>query len=188
MPRRASRSPLVLDARPLGRRPGSQRDVHTVVPAPTDLALDVIEVPGGSDLHLRLRLAAVVEGVLVTGEVEGTARGTCVRCLDPVAAPLTVELQELFAYPDAPSAADDDLEQVDDDHVDVERTLRDAVVLALPLRPLCRADCPGLCATCGARLASDPTHRHDDPDPRWASLSGLHQAQPASVRRPDEKG
>ena len=52
--------------------------------------------------------------------------------------------------------------------------LHDAVVLALPLQPLCRDDCPGLCATCGARLADDPEHHHDKVDPRWAGLQDLN--------------
>jgi uncharacterized protein len=52
--------------------------------------------------------------------------------------------------------------------------LRDAVVLALPFQPLCQDDCPGLCVECGARLADDPDHRHEDPtDPRWAALAEL---------------
>ena len=60
------------------------------------------------------------------------------------------------------------------DLLDLEPTLRDAVVLALPIAPLCRDDCPGLCAQCGARLADDPGHRHDDQvDARWVALAGL---------------
>ena len=61
-----------------------------------------------------------------------------------------------------------------DDLVDLEPLLRDAVVLALPFQPLCRDDCPGLCTECGARLADDPDHQHEDAiDPRWAALQGL---------------
>ena len=56
------------------------------------------------------------------------------------------------------------------DLIDLEPALRDAVVLALPLQPLCRDDCPGLCPECGARLADDPGHAHDAVDPRWAAL------------------
>jgi uncharacterized protein len=52
------------------------------------------------------------------------------------------------------------------------------VVLALPMSPLCRPDCPGLCAECGVPLAeAGPGHGHDDaPDPRWAGLSKLNVA------------
>ena len=48
------------------------------------------------------------------------------------------------------------------------------MVLALPFQPLCQDDCPGLCTECGARLADDPDHRHEEPvDPRWAALQDL---------------
>jgi uncharacterized protein len=43
----------------------------------------------------------------------------------------------------------------------------------MPVQPLCRDDCPGLCAECGARLADDPEHRHESADPRWAALQGF---------------
>jgi len=51
--------------------------------------------------------------------------------------------------------------------------LRDAVVLALPMQPVCQEDCPGLCSECGARRADDPDHHHDAVDIRWAALQGL---------------
>jgi uncharacterized protein len=65
---------------------------------------------------------------------------------------------------------------LEDDLVDLEPLLRDAVVLALPFQPLCSDDCPGLCTECGARLADDPDHEHEAPvDPRWAVLAELEQ-------------
>lgn len=51
--------------------------------------------------------------------------------------------------------------------------LRDAVVLALPMQPVCREDCAGLCPQCGIRLDDDPDHHHDATDIRWAALQGL---------------
>jgi len=49
-------------------------------------------------------------------------------------------------------------------------------VLALPFQPLCTDDCPGLCPDCGARLADEPGHTHQErTDPRWAALGGLLQ-------------
>ena len=48
------------------------------------------------------------------------------------------------------------------------------MVLALPFRPVCTPDCPGLCLECGARLQDDPGHAHEESiDPRWAALSTL---------------
>lgn len=186
MSRLDPRGPLVIDTRELGRRPGSQRRVTLVAPAPADLGNAVIGIPQGSSLDLVLRLESVVEGVLVSGSVRGRALGECVRCLDAVDLPVDAELQELYSYPDSLESRVDELEPEDDEHdryliedelIDLEPVLRDAAVLALPLRPLCRVDCPGLCPTCGARLADDPEHHHDDVDPRWAALSDL---QPVS--------
>ncbi len=64
---------------------------------------------------------------------------------------------------------------LDGDFLDLEPAFRDAVVLALPLSPLCRDDCPGLCAECGAKLADvGPEHGHGDKvDPRWGLLAKL---------------
>jgi uncharacterized protein len=166
------RSPLVLDTRELGRRPGSMRRLSRSVPAPADLGVDVLGVPEGSALELDLRLESVVEGVLVSGTVTGTVTGECVRCLDPVSRHLAVDVQELWTRGE-PVDAEDELPQLDGDLLDLEPVLRDAVVLALPLQPLCRDDCPGLCSECGARLADDPGHGHEVTDPRWAALEQL---------------
>lgn len=191
-PRLDPRSPLVLDVRELGRRPGSMRPLSRSVPAPAHLGLGVLGVPEGSDLELDLRLESVVEGVLVSGTVAATVTGECVRCLDPVTSSIDVDLQELYVHPDREHGghaghhgrgrvddgfAEDEemaaLPQLHGDLLDLEPVLRDAVVLALPLRPLCREDCPGLCSECGARLDSDPGHGHEVEDPRWAVLRQL---------------
>ena len=89
--------------------------------------------------------------------------------------PLETSIGELFSYPENRVAedADEDVRLVQDELIDLEPVLRDAVVLALPFQPVCREDCPGLCATCGARLADDPEHHHDVIDPRWAALGAL---------------
>lgn len=168
-------SPLVIDTRELGRRPGSMREVHRSAPAPTGLGIDVLAVPEGSDLEVDLRLEAVQEGVLVSGRVRAAAAGECVRCLDVVRVDLDVPVQELFVYPGGRERADeeDELPELEGDLIELEPTVHDAVVLALPLQPVCRDDCPGLCSVCGQRLAEDPGHQHDDVDPRWAALQGL---------------
>ena len=167
----------MLDTRELGRRPGSQREVTRTVPAPADLGIEVLSVPEGSPVELDLRLEAVMEGVLVTGTATADLSGECVRCLEPIVDQLDVTFQELFVYDAKPGErADEDPEvsMLEDDLVDLEPLLRDAVVLALPFQPLCQEDCPGLCTECGARLADDPDHGHEEPvDPRWAGLAEL---------------
>ena len=170
----------MLDTRELGRRPGSQHQVSRTAPAPADLGIEVLRVPEGSPVELDLRLEAVMEGVLVTGTARAGLEGECVRCLGPITDEIEVDLQELYVYDDQQHDPDEDDEvsTLQDDLLDLEPLLRDAVVLALPFQPLCQDDCPGLCPDCGARLADDPDHRHDEPvDPRWAALVDLAAPQ-----------
>lgn len=169
------RNPLVLDTHELSRRPGSMKRVNVVVPAPERLGIDVIGVREGKDLTLDLRLESVVEGILVTGTAQGPVDGDCVRCLDPLAQTISVDFQELYLY-DSSARSDDDEDQLFElrgDLLDLEPVVRNAVVLALPLQPVCRDDCPGLCSECGARLGDDPSHRHETVDNRWAALVGM---------------
>lgn len=151
------------------------------VPAPADLGIDVLRVAEGEPVEIDLRLEAVLEGVLVTGSARAGLNGECARCLEPISDEIEVRFQELFLYDDdqAPSEEDDEVSMLEDDLLDLEPLLRDAVVLALPFQPLCRDDCPGLCVECGARLADDPDHAHEpEIDPRWASLAKLQQDPP----------
>lgn len=169
------RQPLVLDVRELGRRPGSMRVVRTSVPAPADLGVELARVPEGGPLGLDLRLESVVEGVLVSGTVTAPVLGECARCLGPVTDEVTVDVQELFAYANSATEETTDAGEVSHlvgDLVDLEPVVRDAVVLALPLAPLCREDCRGLCATCGVAFDDLPAgHTHTTTDPRWAALA-----------------
>lgn len=171
------RHPLVLDTRELGRRPGSMRPVQRTVLAPAGLGLvDLIGVPVGADLELDLRLESVMDGVLVSGTATAPVAGECGRCLEPVSDTLTVKLQELFLYPETSTDHDreDEVAQLEGDFLDLTSTLRDAVVLALPITPLCREDCEGLCAMCGERLEDLPDdHAHVATDARWGALAGM---------------
>jgi uncharacterized protein len=180
------RDPFVIDTRTLGRRPGSMRkDSHTV-PAPADLGVEMVGVPEGTDIELDLRLEAVMEGVLVSGTARAPLTGECARCLDPLASSIEVDFQELYVYSDTRSgeSAEEDERRLEGDLIDLEPVVRDAMVLALPLSPLCRDDCPGLCADCGVRLAdAEPDHHHDAVDPRWAALQGM-----LDQRQEDQEG
>ncbi|MGW3663196.1 YceD family protein [Streptomyces sp. NPDC005141] len=180
------RNPLVFDTHELGRRPGALQRLTRTIDAPADLGIQgVIGVPEGAPVELQLRLESVMDGVLVTGTARASAKGECVRCLEPLEQVLEADFQEMFSYPDAddrgrPKAEpaddaedDEDTLFLEDGLFDLEPVLRDAVVLALPMQPVCQDDCPGLCSECGARLADDPEHHHDAVDIRWAALQGL---------------
>ncbi|MER8017074.1 DUF177 domain-containing protein [Streptomyces griseoluteus] len=180
------RNPLVIDTHELGRRPGAMQRLTREVDAPRDLGIEgVVGVPEGAPLELDLRLESVMEGVLVTGTARASAKGECVRCLEPVGLELEADFQEMFSYPDADDRGrviaepgddaedDEDRQYIEDGLIDLEPLLRDAVVLALPMQPVCQDDCQGLCSECGARLTDAPDHHHDAVDIRWAALQGL---------------
>lgn len=153
-------------------------------PAPAGMGIMSIGVPEGSGIELELQLESVIEGVLVSGTARVRLAGECSRCLDPISDELEVDLQELYVYGETDSRGrpvlpgptdeedDDDQPRMVGDLLDLEPVLRDAVVLDLPLAPVCRDDCPGLCPQCGARLEDDPEHHHDVLDPRWSALGG----------------
>jgi uncharacterized protein len=168
---------FVFDMRVLGKRPGEFRDERRTATAPDGLGSGLVLVPAGADVALDLRFEAVSEGVLVTGSAVAPLTGECARCLEPLASTIEVGFQELYRYLPDPGEDKDDGEErfLDGDHLDLEPAFRDAVVLALPLSPLCRDDCPGLCAECGALLADvGPGHGHGDKvDPRWGLLAKL---------------
>lgn len=170
------RAPFVIDTRALGRRPGSMREESRTVPAPESLGVEMVGVPEGADIELDYRLEAVMEGVLVSGTARAPLTGECARCLEPISSSIEVDFQELFVYPDTRSgeSAGEDERHLEGDLIDLEPVVRDAMVLALPLSPLCEDDCPGLCPECGVRLAdAEPDHHHDAVDPRWAALQGM---------------
>jgi len=138
-------------------------------PAPEQLGEGAAVVPAGSELRISARIEGLHEGILLSGTVQATATGECVRCLDPVAIPVDVDVQELFSY--QPDEAFDFT--VVDDRIDLEPLVRDAVVLALPFQPLCRPDCPGIDPQTGEKRDAAAGPDEQPHDPRWAALEGF---------------
>ncbi|EGQ73387.1 YceD family protein [Actinomyces sp. oral taxon 448] len=170
---------LVVDIVDLPHRIGATKDVCVEAGAPAGLGTAVIGVPEGSSLVVDARLTSLEDGVLARGRADVHVHGECVRCLRDLDEERTVTFDELYYLPEAARAAEDG-EDVDDvllvgeDSLDLEPALRDALVPALPFRPLCRPDCAGLCPECGRRVDNLPAdHRHDHPDPRWSALAAL---------------
>lgn len=142
------------------------------------LGLDLIAVPAGTPVSVSATLTSVSEGILVTGTVSAPVHGECARCLAAIDETLEVSLSELYAYEDSTTAETTDEEEVmrlQGDLLDLQPLVRDALVFAMPSTPLCRPDCPGLCAVCGEAWEALPAdHGHEDPvDPRWAELKKL---------------
>jgi uncharacterized protein len=129
-----------------------------VEPELIEAALDLSRTTG-SGYALRLRFDA-------------SLIGPCMRCLEPAAPILHVDAREI-----SQPGQGDELESpyVETEVLDIAGWARDALALSLPDKLLCRADCAGLCAVCGADLnQAGPEHGHEqEPDPRWAKLSEL---------------
>ncbi|MEZ3161523.1 DUF177 domain-containing protein [Microbacterium sp. BWT-B31] len=127
----------------------------------------LVSVAEGEPVLIEVRLESVHEGILVTADIDTRYTGICGRCLTDVAQALQVEFQELFAYP---GQEETDFE-VQDDHVDLETPVRDAIVLSLPFQPVCQPDCPGLDPATGERMTASTGSEQSAPiDPRWGAL------------------
>ncbi len=133
-------------------------ETYTVAPDVAEAVLDISRTTHNG-YALRLRFEA------------GLA-GPCMRCLEPARPAIAVDAREI----DQPGDVEElQSPYVSDEVLDVHAWARDALALALPAQLLCREDCAGLCAICGADLnEAGPEHAHErEPDPRWAKLSEL---------------
>ena len=178
-----SRKPLVFDTSDLG--PGTARTLNRTCAAPEHLGVGMARIPRGADLELEVQFEGVAEGVLVTANVTAPLAGECARCLEPFTSATQVRFQELFAL-ESDAAADADQPDGEESYLldgsgqlDLEPALRDAVVLELPLSPLCTDDCLGLCPECGVRLAdAEPGHGHEQKGAMWAALKDYRAGEP----------
>lgn len=153
----------------LRRHPGDRMRVERDVDL-ADVSVSTAAVPPGSPGHLDVVVESLTDGVTVTGSLGVPWRGPCRRCLEDTEGVAHVALREV--YVDAPVG--EDLLPLDGDAVDLAPMVHDAAVLALPIAPLCREDCPG--------PAPDafPVHtgvESEHPvDPRWSALDELRFA------------
>ncbi len=157
------------------RRAGDFKRLERTIPAPAGVANPVLEIPAGSDMDVRLTLESVIDGVLVSGEITFPTVGVCSRCLEPLETTSETAFSELYLWqePAELDPDDDPLPLVQAGLIDLSGAVRDAIVLAMPLAPLCSPDCEGLCPQCGLKLADNPGHSHAQLDPRWAALEAL---------------
>lgn len=167
----------------LGEPVGSIRDLDVSSP-PLDLGPDLRQ---GSGVVGQLRLTRTNRGLLVKGTLATSLEQECSRCLREIDYPVELEIEEealptidlSSGLPLDTSVEPDVLRLTDHHELAFEEEVRDAILLAEPIAPLCREDCPGLCVVCGQELGSGP-HDHPDADidPR---LEALRQ-----FRSPDE--
>jgi uncharacterized protein len=167
----------------LGEPAGSVRDIEIASP-PLDLGSDV-RLHG--DIAGRLRLTRTNRGLLVRGTLRTTVDLECSRCLREITYPLELDIDEealpsidfVTGLPVDRSAEPDELRLNGHHELELEAEVRDAILLAEPIAPLCREDCPGLCVVCGQELGGGPHDHPDDVDPR---LEGLRELLPPEAR------
>jgi len=132
-----------------------------------------------------LRLQHSGRSILVRAHFDTALAERCARCLRAAVSPVVIDLDEEAlpsvdletGAPIDPDEEPDVMRLTDHHELDLESVVRDAISLAEPIAPLCRADCPGLCETCGLDLTDHPGHAHDDVeiDPRLAALAGIRE-------------
>lgn len=176
--------PFVVPVRDIVRRPGEMREHRFAAPIAEQWGEGIVAVEAGETVDLEVRLESVHEGILVSGTADTDYTGVCGRCLTDITAPVEVEFQELFAYP---GMEETDFE-VQDDHVDLETLVRDAIVLSLPFQPVCQPDCPGLDPRTGERMAENAGAERTAPiDPRWSALRQITDQDGTAERQAAEK-
>jgi uncharacterized protein len=172
--------PFKFNTHELARRAGEMKEYELDIELLEKLGVELISVPAGEVIEVDARLESVTD-------IFAIAKGECTRCLDPVEIEIERKVQELYYYAqklerpkkkkrndDEDDLGEDDELMMDGDIMDLEPPIRDAIVLDLPINPLCSDDCPGLCPECGGKWAELPAdHAHEVIDARWASLNGL---------------
>lgn len=170
----AARAEWALNVVALIDRPGTSRPLALELPAPDGLDESLVSVR--APLRLDGVVESVVDGMLVRATLSAPVALACGRCLTDLSATVQGEVVELFRDP-AALDPDDEIEagyELLDGHLDLETLVRDALVPAVPARPLCREDCAGLCPTCGIDRNLDACACDDAPaDPRWSALTEL---------------
>lgn len=164
-----TRRPFVVNVADLLRRSGTGRD-EVLEGALEQLEVVDTRMPSGSPVRIEARLESVSDGVVAKGQVIAPWEGECRRCLKTVTGTLRSDILEVFEA--EPKEGETLL--LDGVTIDLEPVAREAVLLDLPLAPLCTEDCEGLCPTCGvdrneiACECAPPAA-----DPRWSGLEGL---------------
>lgn len=164
-----ARSPWIVNVSSLKRTPGAIAHEERRAPMP-GLRVTDSWVPEGCEVSVSVDLQATEGSVLIHGTIAAPWAGECRRCLGPAAGEVSADVRELYEA----DGTGDDTYALRGDQVDLEPLARDAVLLELPLAPLCTEGCLGLCLTCGAnRNEVDCGHDGGPPDPRWSALDAL---------------
>ncbi|MFP7697275.1 YceD family protein [Trueperella sp. LYQ143] len=174
-------TPFVVSSARLARLSREDLIVDEDIPAPESFGIDVLTVAPDEPIGVNVRISATSDGILVNGRTWACATGECARCLRPVNIELDRPIMEMVFSQDRREEliAQGDEEAQDffvltDEGLDLEPLIRDALILAMPLTPLCDPECQGLCQGCYERLDDLPAdHHHDYRNPDFAALDDL---------------
>jgi uncharacterized protein len=122
----------------LRRRLGTRKPYHAQVVL-DGLEISTARVPEGGEIDVDVQLESISNGLVVGGTITAPWQGDCRRCLEPVEGLVETEVKEIFER----EPTEGETYRLGDDEVHLEPMVRDAVLLALPLAPLCRPDCSG---------------------------------------------
>ncbi len=136
----------------------------------SDLKVSTSWIKPPGIVEVDVLLEAVHGGVLVSGTVKAQWQGICRRCLGDANGIITCYVRELFE----PNSNLETTYLLQSDRLDLEPLARDAILLELPVAPLCAEDCLGLCIKCGMNLNEGTCDCNvAEVDPRWAGLESL---------------
>ena len=172
-----AKAPLRIGVTDLVRHPGTRLDLLRVVPAADlgDLVVGASRVDPGADVTLDLVLESQPGTIVASGTIVAIWEGECRRCLGEVVGELRAEVREVFGDASEGALDEGDLYPLTGDQVDLEPLVRDAVLLNLPVAPLCGPACKGPVPEAFVDGdGGDAEDRDDGPrDPRWAALDAL---------------
>jgi uncharacterized protein len=154
--------------------------VHEEVGFSHDFVFDFDEVKVADDLELRgfegaAQVGRTPQGLLVTGNFSGQVGLQCVRCLKDFSKPLRWRMTEMFAF-NQKSVSESGLILPEDAHIDLQPLIREYALLEVPINPICKPDCKGLCPVCGQDLnEGDCGHRPSQDESPFSALKNLLQ-------------
>lgn len=187
-------SPWALAVGQIASRPGNSETVDTELPAPSGIGDQIVGVNEGDPVKVSGNFDSIVDGLIFTGRFIAPVHAECVRCLTPLRRDWGMDVTAFFPYDSAKATAksgsgrgkrDEEIDIIagedesedtyplspDCGFADMENLMRDTLVENMPLQPLCKPDCKGLCSQCGLNLNENPDHHHDVVDNRFASLA-----------------
>jgi uncharacterized protein len=191
-------SPWAVSVAQVASRAGQSKPIDATFPAPSGIGDEIVGVDEGADVQVVGSFDSIVDGLILSARINAPVHAECTRCLKPIQRDWDVNVTAFFPYEDKSAgkggsgrnggkAAEEEVDIVagedesEDTYplleggswADLEALLRDTLVEELPLQPLCKPDCKGLCSQCGIDLNEQPDHRHDVTDIRFAALEGL---------------